>query len=170
MPERLRLMIELAAWCALRFGEVAEFRRGDVDLKNGVIRVTRAAQWIDDTKIVAAPKTDSVRVVAFAPHTAEAIRDHLKNHTQWGMGGLLSGYRRIGWTCPRRTAAGDQSLAFLDVVHPVAGAVVDADFGDSGADRSDVSGVPGRQSGEADEDTGRGASVFQCGQPSIERR
>lgn len=38
MPERLRLMIELAAWCALRFGEVAELRRGDVDLKNGEIR------------------------------------------------------------------------------------------------------------------------------------
>lgn len=33
MPERLRLMIELAAWCALRFGEVAELRRGDIDLK-----------------------------------------------------------------------------------------------------------------------------------------
>ncbi len=44
MPERLRLMIELAAWCALRFGEVAELRRGDVDLKNGVIRVSRAVQ------------------------------------------------------------------------------------------------------------------------------
>ena len=47
MPERLRLMILLAAWCALRFGEVAELRRGDIDLKNGVIRVTRAVQWVD---------------------------------------------------------------------------------------------------------------------------
>ena len=36
LPERLRLMIELAAWCALPFGEVAELRRGDIDLKNGV--------------------------------------------------------------------------------------------------------------------------------------
>jgi hypothetical protein len=106
MPERLRLTIELAAWCALRFGEVAEFRRGDVDLKNAVIRVTRAAQWVDGTKIVAAPKADSVRVVAFPPHIAEAIRDHLKNHTQWSRDGLLSGCRRIGWTCPRRRAAG----------------------------------------------------------------
>ena len=44
LPERLRLMIELAAWCALRFGEVAELRRGDIDLKDGVIRVTRAVQ------------------------------------------------------------------------------------------------------------------------------
>lgn len=51
MPERLRLMVELAAWCALRFGEVAELRRGDVDLKNGVIRVSRAVQWVDGKKI-----------------------------------------------------------------------------------------------------------------------
>lgn len=68
LPERLHLMIELEAWCALRFGEVAELRRGDIDLKNGVIRVTRAVQWVDGTKIVAPPKADSVRVVAFRPH------------------------------------------------------------------------------------------------------
>ena len=89
LPERLRLMIELAAWCALRFGEVAELRRGDIDLKNGVIRITRAVQWVDGMKIVAAPKADSVRVVAFPPHLGEAIRDHLKNHAQWGKDGLL---------------------------------------------------------------------------------
>lgn len=89
MPERLRLMIELAAWCALRFGEVAELRRGDVDLKNGVIRVSRAVQWVDGRKIVAAPKADSVRVVAFPPHIGEAIREHLQKHAQWGKDGLL---------------------------------------------------------------------------------
>ena len=89
MPERLRLMIELAAWCALRFGEVAELRRGDVDLKNGEIRVSRAVQWVDGKKIVAAPKADSVRVVAFPPHIGEAIKEHLRKHAQWGKDGLL---------------------------------------------------------------------------------
>jgi len=89
MPERLRLMIELAAWCALRYGEVAKLRPGDIDLKNGVIRVARAVQWVDGTKIVAAPKADSVRVVAFRPHIGEAIKDHLKNHARWGRNGLL---------------------------------------------------------------------------------
>jgi integrase len=89
LPERLRLMIELAAWCALRYGEVAELRRGDIDLKIGVIRVTRAVQWVDGKKIVAAPKADSVRVVAFPPHLGEAIKDHLKTHAQWGSEGLL---------------------------------------------------------------------------------
>jgi len=38
MPERLKPMVLLAAWCALRFGELAELRRGDVDLKRGILR------------------------------------------------------------------------------------------------------------------------------------
>ena len=43
MPERLRLMVALASWCALRFGETVELRRGDIDLGDEVIRVRRAA-------------------------------------------------------------------------------------------------------------------------------
>ena len=46
-------------------------------------------QWVDGTKIVAAPKADSVRVVAFPPHLGDAIREHLKTHAQWGKDGLL---------------------------------------------------------------------------------
>ncbi len=41
MPARYRLMVLLAAWCALRFGELAELRRSDVDVKNGVVHVRR---------------------------------------------------------------------------------------------------------------------------------
>ena len=43
MPEKLRLMVTLASWCALRFGEAVELRRGDIDLSDEVIRVRRAA-------------------------------------------------------------------------------------------------------------------------------
>ena len=35
MPERLQLMVLLAAWCALRFGELTELRRSDVLLGDG---------------------------------------------------------------------------------------------------------------------------------------
>ena len=127
MPERLRLMIELAAWCALRFGEVAELRRGDVDLKNGVIRVSRAVQWVDGRKIVAAPKADSVRVVAFPPHIGEAIREHLQKHAQWGKDGLLfptthgEQYRaptfHQAYFRKAREAAGRPDLRFHDLRH-----------------------------------------------------
>ena len=37
MPDAVAAMVLLAAWCALRFGELAELRRRDVDLKNGVL-------------------------------------------------------------------------------------------------------------------------------------
>jgi integrase len=127
LPERLRLMIELAAWCALRYGEVAELRRGDIDLKNGVIRVTRAVQWVDGVKIVAAPKADSVRVVAFPPHLGEAIKDHLKTHAQWGKDGLLfptthgEQYRsptfHQAYFSKAREAAGRPDLRFHDLRH-----------------------------------------------------
>ena len=127
MPERLRLMIELSAWCALRFGEVAELRRGDIDLTNGVIRVSRAVQWVDGTKIVAAPKADSVRVVAFPPHIGEAIKEHLKNHAQWGKDGLLfptthgEQYRaptfHQAYFRKARAAAGRPDLRFHDLRH-----------------------------------------------------
>src|ERR1019366_3929487 len=33
MPERYRAMVLLAAWCGLRFGELTELRRGDVDVE-----------------------------------------------------------------------------------------------------------------------------------------
>jgi len=127
MPERLRLMIELAAWCALRFGEVAELRRGDVDLKNGVIRVSRAVQWVDGKKIVAAPKADSVRVVAFPPHIGEAIKEHLRKHAQWGKDGLMfptthgEQYRaptfHQAYFRKAREAAGRPDLRFHDLRH-----------------------------------------------------
>ena len=127
MPERLRLMILLAAWCALRFGEVAELRRGDIDLKNGVIRVSRAVQWVDGQKIVAAPKADSVRVVAFPPHIGEAIKEHLKKHAQWGKDGLLFPTKNGEQYRPptflqahfrkAREAAGRPDLRFHDLRH-----------------------------------------------------
>lgn len=127
MPERLQLMILLAAWCALRFGEVAELRRGDIDLEGGVIRVTRAVQWIDGVKTVSAPKADSARVVAFPPHIKDAIAQHLDDHAQWGREGLLFPTTNGGqYRAPTfhsahfrkaREAAGRPDLRFHDLRH-----------------------------------------------------
>jgi integrase len=41
MPERYQAMVLLASWCALRFGELTELRRHDVDIEDGLIRVRR---------------------------------------------------------------------------------------------------------------------------------
>ncbi|MGB2979293.1 MAG: hypothetical protein WBB78_12345, partial [Propionicimonas sp.] len=41
MPERLQLAVLLGGWLALRYGEIAELRRKDVDVRRGVVRVRR---------------------------------------------------------------------------------------------------------------------------------
>ena len=43
LPDKYRLMALLAAWCAMRFGELAELRRGDIDLNTSASR--SGAEW-----------------------------------------------------------------------------------------------------------------------------
>jgi hypothetical protein len=42
VPERYRLLVELAAWCSLRYGELAALRRGRLDLLHGTVEVREA--------------------------------------------------------------------------------------------------------------------------------
>lgn len=79
MPERLRLMVLLASWCAMRFGETVELRRGDIDLGDEVIRIRRAAvRTAGGTFSITTPKSDAgVRDVAVPPHLVPQIEDHL---------------------------------------------------------------------------------------------
>ncbi|MGB4891399.1 MAG: site-specific integrase, partial [Propionicimonas sp.] len=57
MPERLRLAVLLGSWCALRYGEVAELRRGDIDLANAVVNVSRGVTWPNGVATVGTPKS-----------------------------------------------------------------------------------------------------------------
>lgn len=127
LPERLRLMVELAAWCALRFGEVAELRRSDVDTDKGVIRVLRAVQWVDGVKTVGAPKADSNGTVAIPPHLLPLMRAHLAAHAQAGSDGLLfptargeqhraPTFHKNYWR-PARERIGKPELRFHDLRH-----------------------------------------------------
>lgn len=89
MPQRYQVMTLLAAWCGLRFGELAALRRSDIDVKNGVIHVRRglvraAGETIEDT-----PKTaSSIRDVAIPPHLMPSVTDHLRAYVN-GRQGLL---------------------------------------------------------------------------------
>lgn len=127
MPERLRLMALLATWCALRYGELAELRRRDIDLTNGVIKVRRAVTFTPGAPVVGPPKTDAgVRDVAIPPHLMDAVRAHLKDHTKSGRDALLFPadlgghlhesvvYRH--WNKARK-AAGRPDLRFHDLRH-----------------------------------------------------
>ncbi len=90
MPERLRLLVPLSAWCALRFGEVTELRRRDLDLKRGVLHVRRGVVRAAGQVIVDTPKTAAgVRTVAIPPHLHPMVKRHLHDHAQIGLDGLL---------------------------------------------------------------------------------
>ena len=98
MPEQYQAMVLLAAWCALRFGELTELRRRDIvivepsaeQLANalanseeppesyGVVRVERAVVRVEDGFQVTTPKSDAgIRDVAIPPHLLLVIKDHL---------------------------------------------------------------------------------------------
>jgi integrase len=83
MPEKLRLMVTLATWTALRFGELVELRRRDIDLSDEMVRVRRAAVRVKGgTFLVTTPKSDAgIRDVSIPPHIIPAIEDHLKRFT-----------------------------------------------------------------------------------------
>ena len=137
MPGRYRAMVLLASWCGMRFGELAELRRSDVDLKLGVIHVRRAVVRAGGEVIVKKPKSDAgVREVAVPPQLIPLLKDHLATHTLPGKSGLLFPARSGGHMAPStlsrvfyraRDAAGRPDLRFHDLRHT--GAVLAAQTG-----------------------------------------
>lgn len=90
MPARLRLIVLLAAWCGLRFGELVELRRKDFDNKQGALRVSRAVTWVGGKAVAGTPKSDAgTRIVAIPPHLLPAVAEHLLQRAAKGRDGLL---------------------------------------------------------------------------------
>lgn len=90
MPDRFKLMTLFAAWCGLRFGELAELRRKDIDVKAGVIRIRRAVTRVDGKTIVGTPKSSAgIRDVAIPPHLLPMVKQHLADNITGGREGLL---------------------------------------------------------------------------------
>jgi integrase len=90
VPDRYRLMVLLAAWCALRFGELAELRRGDIDLRGGIVHVRRGVVHITGSAVVKGPKSEAgKRDVAIPPHLIPAVRDHLRDNVAHARDALL---------------------------------------------------------------------------------
>jgi integrase len=120
-------MILLASWCGLRFGELTELRRNDVDLDDGVIRVRRGVVRTADGFKVTTPKSVAgSRDVAIPPHLLGALRDHLVDHVDPGAGSLLFAAEHGGHLQPStlyrrfytaRDAAGRPDLRFHDLRH-----------------------------------------------------
>ncbi|RNM13296.1 tyrosine-type recombinase/integrase [Nocardioides pocheonensis] len=137
LPERYRVMALLASWCGLRFGELAELRRGDVNTKAGVIHVRRGMVRAAGETIVKKPKSDAgIRDVAIPPHLLPMVREHMLKHAEPGKDGLLFPARGGGHLAPSslyrvfysaREAAGRPDLRWHDLRHT--GAVLAAQTG-----------------------------------------
>jgi len=139
LPDRYQLMALLAAWCALRFGELAELRRGDIDLRAKRVSITRGVVRVDGKFVVGSPKSDAgVRDVAIPPHLIPVVKTHLRNHTGKGKDALLfpaaadsnshlapSTLYKVYY--PARKAAGREDLRWHDLRHT--GAVLAAQTG-----------------------------------------
>jgi integrase len=138
MPGKYRLMVLLATWCGLRFGEATELRRHDIDLKSGVIHVRRAVVKVDGEFVVGTPKSDAgTRDVSIPPHLLPVVKEHLSTNITGGRNGLLfpalDGRSHLAPSTlyksfyKARDAAGRPDLRFHDLRHT--GAVLAASTG-----------------------------------------
>ena len=151
MPERMRLMVLLASWCAMRYGEIIELRRGDVDLSAAVVRIRRGAVRTRNGCITTTPKSNAgVRDVAVPPHLLPMIEEHLDKFVGPESDALLFPAAHGGHIVPSvmkryfyraREAAGRPDLRFHDFRHT--GAVLAAV---SGATLAELMGRLGHSS------------------------
>ena len=90
MPARLSMAVLLGCWCAPRYGELSELRRQDVDLKEGVLKVSRGMVKVKGGYFVGDTKTDAgVRRVHVPPPLLPELKTHLDTYVDAGAEALL---------------------------------------------------------------------------------
>lgn len=137
MPDKYRAMTLLAAWCGLRFGELTELRRSDVDIEAGLLRIARGVVRVKEVDgdgqartvfVVGDPKSDAGRRrVAIPPHIIPALREHLEARVSLDPGALLfpavDGVTHLAPSTlyrsfyPARVKAGRPDLRWHDLRH-----------------------------------------------------
>jgi integrase len=128
VPPRYKAMILLAAWCGLRFGELTELRRRDIDPSASILHVERAWILVDGNHIVGDPKTEAgKRTVHVPPHIVAELQSHLRDYVGPDPNSLIfsaanSNDHMLGTTLYKvwnraRTEAGRPELRFHDLRH-----------------------------------------------------
>jgi integrase len=80
-PERLRALVLLSAWCGVRWGEVSELRRKDIDADCEVVYVGRTVTHRSGECSIDTPKSGKPRAVVIPPHIRADVRHHLETFT-----------------------------------------------------------------------------------------
>jgi integrase len=82
VPPRYRAMVLLAAWCSLRFGELAALTRRRVNPIQGWVDVHQTLTETDDGRLeLGPPKTKAgQRTVAIPPHVLPDLISHLETY------------------------------------------------------------------------------------------
>jgi integrase len=81
MPARYRAMVTVAAFCGLRFGELTELRRSDIDREQRLINVTRGVVRVGSQYVVGTPKSRAGRRVVEVPEPVMVdLEHHLERH------------------------------------------------------------------------------------------
>ncbi|WP_154793188.1 tyrosine-type recombinase/integrase [Occultella kanbiaonis] len=86
MPERLRIAVPLAAWCALRIGEVLGLQRRDLEHLDDPARATLHVRRQFNVKAgrLTPPKADSARSIAIPAFLLADLREHLDTYAGTG--------------------------------------------------------------------------------------
>ena len=87
-PDRMKALVLLKAWCGLRWGEVIELRRKDIDMDAGVVRARRAVTHRKGCHI-GPLKQGKPHTVVIPPHIRADVKHHLDVHVAKGEDALL---------------------------------------------------------------------------------
>ncbi|WP_235892866.1 tyrosine-type recombinase/integrase [Mycolicibacterium hodleri] len=77
---RFRALVLISAWCGLRYGEVSELRRKDLDVECTVVTVARGVTHRSGKCMIDMPKDGKPAKVVIPPHIREDIKAHLAEH------------------------------------------------------------------------------------------
>jgi integrase len=95
VPERLKAAVLVSAWCGVRWGELIELRRRDIDVDGEVLYVGRGVTHRGECRIDT-PKSGKPRAVVIPPHIRTDLKHHLDVFAEKGAGGLVFPPQRGG--------------------------------------------------------------------------